>query len=160
MILDNENKNLKVHEWISRYTEEGELDIVTGYFTIGALAFLSDQINAEIKQYKLMLGDIVKTEGLVDRPVVESTWVEYQWFGNLYFLDHMKEHEIDVLDFVEKDIEKALQGQKFDSLNNAKKEEVIQQLHAEWTDPKNEVVKRMAMFKEKSPHILKPILES
>ena len=73
MILDNENKNLKVHEWISQYTEEGELDIVTGYFTIGALAFLSDQINAEIKQYKLMLGDIVKTEGLVDRPVVEST---------------------------------------------------------------------------------------
>ena len=25
MILDNENNNLKVHEWISKYTEEGKL---------------------------------------------------------------------------------------------------------------------------------------
>ena len=32
MILDNENKNKKVHEWISEYTEEGTFDIVTGYF--------------------------------------------------------------------------------------------------------------------------------
>ena len=30
MILDNENKNLKVHEWIAKYTEEGTVDIVTG----------------------------------------------------------------------------------------------------------------------------------
>jgi len=28
MIPDNENENLKVHEWISKYTEEGKLDIV------------------------------------------------------------------------------------------------------------------------------------
>ena len=38
MILDNENENLKVYEWISKYTEEGTFDIVTGYFTIGALS--------------------------------------------------------------------------------------------------------------------------
>jgi hypothetical protein len=44
MILDNENKNLKVHEWISSYTEEGKFDIVTGYFTIGALAWLSKDL--------------------------------------------------------------------------------------------------------------------
>ncbi len=31
MILDNENKELKVHEWISKYTEEGKFDLVTGY---------------------------------------------------------------------------------------------------------------------------------
>ena len=43
MIIDNENENLKVHQWISKYTEEGSLDIVTGYFTIGALAYLSKQ---------------------------------------------------------------------------------------------------------------------
>jgi len=34
MILDNKNENLKVHEWITKNTEEGNLDIVTGYFTI------------------------------------------------------------------------------------------------------------------------------
>ena len=45
MILDNENKNRKVHEWITDYTERGDLDIITGYFTIGALAYLSKQIN-------------------------------------------------------------------------------------------------------------------
>ena len=28
MILDNQNKNLKVHEWITQYTEEGELLMV------------------------------------------------------------------------------------------------------------------------------------
>ena len=48
MILDNENKNRKVHEWITDYTEKGQLDIVTGYFTIGALAYLSEHVNEKI----------------------------------------------------------------------------------------------------------------
>lgn len=29
MILDNENNNLKVHEWLAKYNEEGNLYIVT-----------------------------------------------------------------------------------------------------------------------------------
>jgi len=45
MLLDNENQNLKVHEWIAKYTEEGNLNIVTGYFTVGALAYLSRTVN-------------------------------------------------------------------------------------------------------------------
>jgi len=59
MLLDNENKNLKVHEWIKEYTEEGKLDIITGYFTIGALAFLSKNTNEKIEKYRFILGDIV-----------------------------------------------------------------------------------------------------
>ena len=43
MILDNENENLKVHEWITKYTQTGKLSIVTGYFTVGALAYLSKE---------------------------------------------------------------------------------------------------------------------
>jgi hypothetical protein len=39
MILDNKNTNLKVHEWIAKYTKEGKFNLVTGYFTIGALAY-------------------------------------------------------------------------------------------------------------------------
>ncbi len=35
MILDNKNTNLKVHEWIAKYTKEGKFSLVTGYFTIG-----------------------------------------------------------------------------------------------------------------------------
>lgn len=62
MIIDNENKNLKVHEWISKYTEEGTLDVVTGYFTIGALAYISQQVNDKISQFRLVLGDIVNVD--------------------------------------------------------------------------------------------------
>lgn len=61
---------------------------------------------------------------------------------------------------VEKDIEKVMQNKTFDQLSNDQKEKVIKQLHTKWTDPKNEIVKRMNSFAEKSPDILKPILES
>jgi hypothetical protein len=79
---------------------------------------------------------------------------------NLYFPDHMKEREIDVLPFVERDIEKVMQGKEFEKLSDTEKEQLIEQLHQKWTDTDNEVVKRMAQFKEKSPDILKVIMES
>ncbi len=69
MILDNENENKKVHEWISQYTEAGKLDIVTGYFTIGALAFLSRQVNDKINDFRLVLGDIVNVDIEDNRPL-------------------------------------------------------------------------------------------
>ncbi len=69
MILDNENKNMKVHEWISGYTEKGKLDIVTGYFTIAALAFLSAQVNSKISQFRFILGDIVNIDPEDNRPL-------------------------------------------------------------------------------------------
>ncbi len=59
MIIDNENQKLKVHEWITKYNEEGTLDVVTGYFTIGALAYLSKSTNEKIESYRFILGDIV-----------------------------------------------------------------------------------------------------
>lgn len=69
MILDNENENLKVHEWISSYTEQGKLDIVTGYFTIGALAWLSKTVNDKISDFRLVLGDIVNVDSIDNRPL-------------------------------------------------------------------------------------------
>ena len=69
MILDNENRNLKVHEWITKYTEEGTVDIVTGYFTIGALAYLSRHINLKITNFRLVLGDIVNLDRVENRPL-------------------------------------------------------------------------------------------
>lgn len=62
MIIDNENDNLKVHEWITKYTQNGSLSIVTGYFTIGALAYLSKATKEKIEQYRFILGDIVNFE--------------------------------------------------------------------------------------------------
>lgn len=67
MLLDNENNNLKVHEWITKYTEDGTLDVVTGYFTVAALAYLSEATNAKIKEYRFILGDIVNVEETKDR---------------------------------------------------------------------------------------------
>ena len=61
MILDNQNANLKVHEWIDYNTQHGNLDIVTGYFTIGALAFLSEKTNEKIENYRFIIGDIVSS---------------------------------------------------------------------------------------------------
>ncbi|MGE0932554.1 helicase-related protein [Peijinzhouia sedimentorum] len=69
MILDNENDNLKVHEWILSYTENGKLDIVTGYFTIGALAWLSKEVNDKISDFRLVLGDIVNVDSIENRPL-------------------------------------------------------------------------------------------
>lgn len=69
MILDNENENLKVHEWIQEYTEQGSLDIITGYFTIGALAWLSKTVNDKITDFKLILGDIVNIDSVENRPL-------------------------------------------------------------------------------------------
>ncbi|WP_053991283.1 helicase-related protein [Mangrovimonas sp. TPBH4] len=69
MILDNENENLKVHEWISKYTEKGKLDIVTGYFTIGALAYLSKSVNNKVNEFRLVLGDIVNIDIEENRPL-------------------------------------------------------------------------------------------
>ena len=67
MLLDNENENPKVHEWISNYTEEGKLDIVTGYFTIGALAYLSMQTNKKVNHFRFVLGDIVNVDTVNER---------------------------------------------------------------------------------------------
>lgn len=69
MILDNENSNLKVHEWLAKYTDEGKLDIVTGYFTIGALAYLSTRVNEKISHFRIVLGDIVNVDSLGNRPL-------------------------------------------------------------------------------------------
>ncbi|MCB0541299.1 MAG: DEAD/DEAH box helicase family protein, partial [Bacteroidetes bacterium] len=65
--IDNENKNYKVHEWIAKYTETGKLNIVTGYFTIGALAYLSKTTNEKIEHFKFVLGDIVNVDEVKDR---------------------------------------------------------------------------------------------
>ena len=69
MILDNDNKNLKIHEWITKYTEEGKIDVITGYFTVGALAYFSKQVNNKATEIRLVLGDIVNFDMEEHRPL-------------------------------------------------------------------------------------------
>lgn len=79
---------------------------------------------------------------------------------NLYFSDHMEEREVDVLKFVQQDIAEVMQGREFEVLSDTEKEQVIEQLHAKWSHPDNEVNNRIKLFAVRSPEILKPILES
>lgn len=79
---------------------------------------------------------------------------------NLYFANHMKELEIDILEFVVRDINQAIHDRDFNRLSDREKEKVIEQLHATWSNPDNAVRNRMKLFVVRSPEILKPILES
>jgi len=78
----------------------------------------------------------------------------------IYFLDHMKERGIAVLDVVERDINEVIQGRDFEKLSDTEIEKVIETLHAKWSHPDNEVRNRIKLFAVRSPEILKPILES
>ena len=78
----------------------------------------------------------------------------------LYFSEHMKENEIDVLKYVERDLGKATKNKEFRTLENNYKISVIKQLSEIWTHPDSEVRNRIKLFAVRSPDILKPILES
>ncbi len=78
----------------------------------------------------------------------------------LYFSDHMKEKQIGILQFVEKDLAEVMQDRDFEQLSDSEKESIINQLHARWTHPDSEVRNRIKLFAVRSPEILKPILES
>lgn len=89
--------------------------------------------------------------------------------NQLYFPEHMKERNLDVLQFVERDIEalwaknpnlKIRKSEDFDILNDIEKDEIIAQLRQTWSDSNNELVKRISQFKTKSPDVLKLILEN
>jgi hypothetical protein len=78
----------------------------------------------------------------------------------LYFPDHMKEKQIDILQFVERDLAEVVRGRNFEQLPSSEKERIINQLHVKWTHPDSEVRNRIKLFAVRSPDILKPILES
>ncbi|MDR2970846.1 MAG: DEAD/DEAH box helicase family protein, partial [Bacteroidales bacterium] len=52
-----------------KYTTDGTLDIVTGYFTIGALAYLSEQVNDKVSQFRMVLGNIANVDSANFRPL-------------------------------------------------------------------------------------------
>ncbi|MDM8554979.1 N-6 DNA methylase [Desulfococcaceae bacterium HSG7] len=81
-------------------------------------------------------------------------------FFQFYFSVHIVERNIDIKQFVEKDLKEVIQNRDFDQLTKGQKEKAINQLCAKWTDPESEIVKRMNSFADKSPDILKPILDS
>ncbi len=67
MLLDNETKERSAGQWLAEWTKNGKLDIVTGYFSVGGLSFLSEMVNDRVKLYRFILGDMVQHEGERDR---------------------------------------------------------------------------------------------
>jgi len=68
MICDN-GEERRVSEWIEKYTGDGKLDLVTGYFTVGVLAYISAKLNETIEHFRFVIGDIVSSEIKEERPV-------------------------------------------------------------------------------------------
>ncbi len=76
----------------------------------------------------------------------------------LYFKEMINGSNIEINELAYKEIS-TLCDDSFENLNDSKKEQVIEQLSDRWSDPENEVRKRINSFPTKSPDILKPILE-
>ena len=133
------NSNLTVN--ISK-TFMDEIPIVVFNNTINTLSLIAHNCNLKSKEISLI-------ENVIDAGVF-----------NLYFTEHMEEKEIDVIDYIENDIQEVMKNRDFEQLSDHEKKQVIAELLSSWTHPDNEVRNRMKLFAVRSPDILKPILES
>lgn len=71
MLLDNKTKTedsefYKVFDFIKNYTENGGLDIVTGFFSIYALALMKDDVN-QAEKFRLILGNLMQEESQLNK---------------------------------------------------------------------------------------------
>lgn len=72
MLLDNKTKNeennYKVFNFIKNNTENGGLDLVTGYFSVNALALFNDEIN-QPEKFRLILGNLMQDEAQLNKVI-------------------------------------------------------------------------------------------
>lgn len=66
MLLDNktqteDNEYSKVFDFLKGFVESGNIDIVTGYFSVNALALLNDEINTP-ERFRLILGNLLRDQ--------------------------------------------------------------------------------------------------
>ncbi len=66
MLLDNktitdDNEYYKLFDFIKSNSENGSLDIVTGYFSINALSLMKDNVN-DVEKFRLILGNLIQDE--------------------------------------------------------------------------------------------------
>ncbi len=69
MLYDNSSRETSVATWIQEQTLSGKLDVTSGYFTVGILAFLSHELNEKIADFRFVLGDIVCRDQDRERPI-------------------------------------------------------------------------------------------
>lgn len=152
------NSSLYYHWLYNRGKRKGEmLELyLTPLVAIPLPKLKQNEINALNLIGSMIFTEYTKEHGYYKRFDQISNGIVLEF----YLYKHMKERDIDVLEFVERDIEDVMQGREFEKLHDAEKEQVIEALHAKWSHPDNEVRNRIKLFAVRSPEILKPILES
>lgn len=73
MLLDNktktdDNEHFKVFDFIKGNTENGSFDLVTGYFSVNALALMKDNINS-VEKFRLILGNLMQDEAQLNKVI-------------------------------------------------------------------------------------------
>jgi len=73
MLLDNKTKTedseyYKVFDYIKNYTEKGGLDIVTGFFSVYALALMKDDVN-QAEKFRMILGNLMQEESQLNKVI-------------------------------------------------------------------------------------------
>jgi SNF2 family DNA or RNA helicase len=73
MLLDNktkteDNEHYKVFDFIKGNTENGALDLVTGYFSVNALALMKDEVNT-VEKFRLILGNLMQDESQLNKVI-------------------------------------------------------------------------------------------
>ena len=127
----------------------------TNHITVGELENIPiPEINNKVKRLFMIFSKLINIKLSIFEQIIDGVVFE------LYFRDHMKEKQINIIEFVEQDIKEVIGDKDLDTLDDDSKEEVIQKLYDKWTHPDNEVRNRMKLFAVRSPDILKPILES
>lgn len=71
MLLDNktkteDNEYYKVFDFIKNYTEQGGLDLVTGFFSVNALALTHDEIN-QAEKFRMILGNLMQDDSQINK---------------------------------------------------------------------------------------------
>lgn len=73
MLLDNktkieDNEHYKVFDFIKGNTENGSFDLVTGYFSVNALALMKDDLKL-VEKFRLILGNLMQEDSQVNKVI-------------------------------------------------------------------------------------------
>ncbi|GBE39012.1 ATP-dependent helicase HepA [bacterium BMS3Bbin08] len=73
MLIDNKtktegNEHSTVYDFLINYIEQGKVDIVTGYFSVNALARIKDEINNP-ERFRMILGNLLREDNQQDKTI-------------------------------------------------------------------------------------------
>jgi ERCC4-related helicase len=72
MLLDNktqiDNSPFRVVDFLKKYTEKGQLDLVTGFFSVNALSMMRDNFS-DTEKFRLILGNLMQDEKEVNKVI-------------------------------------------------------------------------------------------